>query len=351
MDALEAIVRSEAGLLDLLENIDDLVALATLEGRLIYVNRAWREKLGYLDEDLAELDGYRIIHPRHDKDVKATNARLMAGEDLVRVERTLVAKDGRQFQVEGSISCRFKDGKPWYVRAIFHDITARKQAERLKDDLISMASHELRNPLMAIRTSLQLLQEELPADLDRPAQIVKLGLRNTDRMVDLVNAYLDLAKVEAGAALNVAEFDLAAFVERVVELNEPLGLHAGVTIARQGGPAASVKGDEDRLAQVLTNLLSNAIKFSKPGGIVSVSFQAVSGLVRVSVADQGDGIPEAFRPKVFGKFAQAEGHARGGSGLGLAISKSIVEQHGGRIGFDSVVGKGTTFYFELPSRI
>lgn len=346
----EAIVRSEAAFSDLLENIDDLVALATLEGRLIYVNRAWREKLGYTQEEIAGLSSYQIIHPRHAEDVQATNAKLMAGEDLVRVERTLVTKQGTELQVEGSVSCRFKDGRPWYVRAIFHDITARKQAERMKDELISMASHELRNPLMAIRTSLQLLHEEVsPKNPGRPAEIVGLAMRNADRMVDLVNSYLDLARIEAGAPFAERDIDLAGLIARVIELNGPLGVRAGVELRQELDAAgAPVVGDEDRLEQVLTNLVSNAVKFSKAGGSVLVKLERRTGRVRVSVSDRGDGIPEHFRSKIFGKFAQAEGHARGGSGLGLAISKTIVEKHGGRIGFETQAGRGTTFYFELP---
>ena len=100
---------------------------------------------------------------------------------------------------------------------------------------------------------------------------------------------------------------------------------------------------------MLTNLISNAVKFSKPGGVVSVSASAEGGFTRVSVADRGDGIPEDFRDKIFGKFAQAEGHRRGGTGLGLAISRTIVERHGGKIGFESETGVGTTFWFELPT--
>ncbi|MBI4346271.1 MAG: PAS domain-containing sensor histidine kinase [Elusimicrobia bacterium] len=349
MDELEAIVKSEAGLRDLLESIDDLVAFATLEGRLLYVNRAWREKLGYTEGEVAGLSSYDIIHPSQQSEVEATNAKLMASEQVVRVERLLVAKDGRQIPVDGSLSCRFKDGKPWYVRAIFHDITARKAAERMKDDLVSMASHELRNPLMAIRTALHLLNEELvPTKLERPVQVVGLAMRNCDRMVDLIKAYLDLANLEAGARLKESEVDVSGFIDRIVELNQPLGLHAGVDIRHESTPGAKVLGDEDRLAQVLTNLLSNAIKFSKPGGSVQVRSEFRDGHVRVTVSDQGDGIPESFRAKIFGKFAQAEGHARGGSGLGLAISKAIVEKHGGRIGFETALGQGTTFYFELP---
>lgn len=350
LDGLATIVRSEAGLKDLLENIDDLVALATLEGRLIYVNRAWREKLGYSEAEIAGISSYQIIHPIHEQDVLATNARLLAGEELLRVERILVAKDGRHFEVEGSISCRFKDGKPWYVRAIFHDITAHKQAQRMKDELISMASHELRNPLMAIRTSLYLLQEGIsPKDSGQPAEIIGLAMRNSDRMVELINVYLDLARIEAGAEFQKAELDVAAFVAGVVELHQPLVLRAGVELRQEhAAGGARVIGDEDRLAQVLANFLSNAVKFSKQGQTLVVGTESLDGWVRVRVSDQGGGIPEHFRAKIFGKFAQAEGHARGGSGLGLAISKTIVEKHGGRIGFETETGKGTTFYFDLP---
>ena len=348
MDELESIVKSEAGLRDLLESVDDLVAFATLEGRHIYVNRAWREKLGYSEDEVAKITSYQIIHPSHQDDVKETNARLMSGEGLVRVERILVAKDGRHFPVDGSLSCRFKDGKPWYVRAIFHDISERKHAEKMKDDLVSMASHELRNPLMAIRTALHLLNEEIaPTKLERPIQVVGLAMRNCDRMVDLIKAYLDLANLEAGAPLKERDVDVSEFIEGVVELIQPLGLHAGIEIRHEGAFGLRVKGDEDRLAQVLTNLVSNAVKFSKPGGTVRVWAAARDGSARIGVTDTGDGIPMEFRSKIFGKFAQAEGHARGGSGLGLAISKAIIEKHDGEIGFESEVGKGTTFYFDL----
>lgn len=350
MDSLEGLGRIGADLEDLVSHIDDMVALATLEGKLLYVNRAWREKLGYTEEEIASLSSYQIIHPVHDDDVRATNEKLRAGEELVRVERTLVAKNGEHFQVEGSISCRFRDGKPWYVRAIFHDITARKQAERMKDELVSMASHELRNPLMAIQTSLQIAREDLAKPgLERPLRMLDLAISNSHKMLDLVNVYLDLARLESeGVALRRLELGARELVERAVELNQPLGARAGVALHLDAPDGARVVGDEDRLAQVLTNLISNAIKFSKPGGVVRVSARRRDGGVRISVSDQGEGIPDEFRDKVFGKFAQAEGHKRGGSGLGLAISKTIVERHGGRIGFDTELGRGTTFWFELP---
>ena len=141
---------------DLLENIDDLVILATPEGRIIYVNRAWREKLGYGADEIQKINAHDVLHPMHQAQVKQNEARLLAGETLRDLERTFVAKNGQEFIVEGLINYKFQDGKPDYVRAVFRDITERKEAERMKNELIAMASHELRSPLTAIIGSLEM---------------------------------------------------------------------------------------------------------------------------------------------------------------------------------------------------
>jgi PAS domain S-box-containing protein len=348
---LELIGRSDASLEDLLENIDDIVVLATIDGsRILYVNRAWRERLGYDEADVRRMSAHDILHPMHREEVKSNDAKLLAGETLSRLERTLVAKDGTQFFVEGCVNFRFKDGKPWYARAIFHDITERKRAEKMKDELLAIANHELRSPLMAILMSLELLERDAAALPERALRMVKTALSNSQRMLDLVNAYLDVSKLESGGApLKLKTVDLSALVERALEANRPLGARAGVTLEAGGLAAeARVNGDADRLMQVLTNLLSNAVKFSRPGGAVRVDVVRRGGRLRVSVADRGPGIPAEFRPRVFGKFEQAEGHLKGGTGLGLAISKAIVERHGGDIGFETSDGAGTTFHFDLP---
>lgn len=352
MASLEDIGPNEARLEDLLENIDDLVALATLEGRILYVNRAWRERLGYAKGEIEALSSYRIIHSKHDADVQAANERLLRGETLHHVERILVAKDGRELEVEGSLNCRFKDGKPYYVRAIFHDVSERRRLERMKDELIAIASHEMRNPLMAILNSLEVLQDELPPGESRGRRMADAALRSSKRLLDIINAYLDLAKVESGGVpFDLREIEVMPWVQRVLEINRPLGLRDGIALELESGPAgATVLADEDRLTQALTNLLSNAVKFSKPGGSVRVSVSLAEGRVRVAVKDTGPGIPEAFRQKVFGKFEQAHGHAKGGSGLGLAISKTIIERMAGTIGFKTEDGKGTTFFFDLPRK-
>lgn len=337
---------------DLLESIDDMVALATIEGKLLYVNRAWREKLGYQSHEIESVSAYDVLHPESRQDVEATNAKLLAGEVASGIRRTLLAKDGRTFRVEGSISLRFKDGKPYYVRAIFRDITERERAERMKDELLAIANHEMRSPLMAILTSLDLLRSDLKDASEKTRRFVELASSNSQRLLDLVNGYLDLDKLASGASpMSVRPLDLGALVERAVELNRPLGERFGVRLSQVCREAdVLVDGDADRLVQVVTNLVSNAVKFSKPGGLVRVCLERREGRARVSVADEGDGIPEEFRDKIFGKFQQAAAHRKKGTGLGLAISKTIVEQLGGTIGFETGAGSGTTFWFELPER-
>jgi signal transduction histidine kinase len=118
-----------------------------------------------------------------------------------------------------------------------------------------------------------------------------------------------------------------------------------------GGPALRVNVDSDGLSQVLTNLLSNAVKFSPPGAVVEINLMRAHGRARVEVRDRGPGIPEEFRSRVFQKFSQADSsdtRLKGGSGLGLSISKAIMDRLGGTIGFSTLTGAGTTFFFELP---
>lgn len=349
LDAL--IGRSEAALEDLLENIDDIVVLSTVSGsRILYVNRAWRERLGYDEEDVRTMSAHAILHPMHAAEVKANDPKLLAGETLRGIERTLVAKDGTQFFVEGCVNFRFKDGRPWYARAIFHDITERKRAERMKDDLLAMANHEMRSPLMAILMALELVQKDAEVLPERARRMMAAALSNSQRLLNLVNAYLDLTRMESGGApLRRSPLDLTALVERALETNRPLAERAGVTLALGDGPSgATVDADAERVQQVLTNFIANAIKFSPAGAEIRATVARRGSHLRAAIADRGPGVPADFRDKLFGKFAQAEGHGRGGTGLGLAISKAIVERHGGTVGHEDAAGGGSVFWFELP---
>ena len=234
----------------------------------------------------------------------------------------------------------------------YTDISERKRSDQLKSDFVSTVSHELRTPLTAIRGALGLLAGPLAKNL--PARVVPLleiADRNAVRLTGLVNDLLDIDKIEAGRLrLELAPVDLNMLAVEAAEANRNFAVQRGIRIA-VGCPAEPVvvSADGSRLHQVITNLVSNAAKFSPQNGIVTITVERTSAVARVSVRDEGPGIPEEFNARIFGKFAQAaSGDTKpvGGSGLGLSISKSIIEQHGGEIGFESRPGT-TAFHFIL----
>ncbi|HYD56841.1 MAG TPA: ATP-binding protein, partial [Burkholderiales bacterium] len=179
---------------------------------------------------------------------------------------------------------------------------------------------------------------------------------NGSRLLDLINDLLDIEKIESGKLTLVPEvFKLGELVREAIVLNKGFAERFKVRFEFAGAPHdRAVHADRKRLLQVMTNLLSNAAKFSPEGGVVEVTMEEAGPNVRVAVHDRGPGIPEAFRARIFGRFAQADSttaRQKGGTGLGLSISKRLVEMMQGRIGFESRAGGGTSFWFELPRHI
>jgi CheY-like chemotaxis protein/anti-sigma regulatory factor (Ser/Thr protein kinase) len=237
---------------------------------------------------------------------------------------------------------------------VFRDITTRREVERIKDEFISVVSHELRTPLTSIRASLGLLESGALGTLpEEGRRMVEIAVRNSDRLGALINDILDLERLEAGKIqLNLEEVPLAAVVERSLESVRGFAEQQGITFAAPP-TEARVVADADRLVQVLVNLLSNAVKFSPPSGTVDVEVAESDGHAEVCVRDQGRGVPAHRREALFERFEQVESsdsRQKGGTGLGLAICKAIVEQHGGKIGVRSEPGRGSTFWFRIPSR-
>jgi signal transduction histidine kinase len=250
---------------------------------------------------------------------------------------------------------RGADGAQNGAVAVIRDITDSREAERMKSEFVATVSHELRTPLTSIRGSLRLLAAGVMGQLSSEAmELVDIASRNGERLAALINDLLDMEKIAAGRLeFAMAHRALAPLLQQSLELNAGYAQAHGVRFELTHAPADGwVNVDESRFLQVMTNLLSNAAKFSPSDGSVQVSAHARGTMLRIEVRDHGPGIDEAFVPRVFARFSQADAtdaRAKGGTGLGLAISKALVEQMGGRIGFDSVTGEGTTFYVELPS--
>ena len=237
---------------------------------------------------------------------------------------------------------------------IVSDISQRKEAERRVSEFYSMVSHELRTPLTSIKAALGLIQGgQVGGVSDEAADLVNIATGESDRLIRLINDILDIRKVQAGKLdVSIQRLSAEEVVSTTIASMRGLSLEAHVSLCYSVLNSSEVLGDRDRVIQVLTNLLSNAIKFSPPKSQVEVTVEKRSDdFVCFSIADQGPGIADHEKPRLFSMFQQldsSDSRARGGTGLGLAISKAIVEELGGRIDFDSAPGRGSTFWFELP---
>ncbi|MFN3817070.1 CHASE3 domain-containing protein [Brevundimonas sp.] len=267
-------------------------------------------------------------------------------------ELTGKRKDGGAFPADVALGAMdLPTGR--HVVAVIRDVTERRRVEEMKDAFVSTVSHELRTPLTSIAGSLGLLAGGAGGELpDKAARLIGIAHSNSQRLVRLINDILDVEKMASGQlVMAMAPLNLREIAARSIEGVRGYADQLGVALVLTDGGAAPVRGDADRLIQVVTNLLSNAAKFSPAGGEVTVTVNPETRIARLSVIDRGPGIPEAFRARIFGKFAQADStdtRAKGGTGLGLAIAREIAERHGGRLWFESVEGEGATFHLDLP---
>jgi len=358
------------------------------------------EILGY---DQQEIDTFqkwiRLIHPDDLGTVQTTlQKHLDRQTPYYACEYRVRCQDGSYKWILSRGKAIWNDqGRP--IRAIgsITDISDRREVERLKDEFISIVSHELRTPLTAIRGSLGLLETGIYADKpEKTRRMIEIALNNSDRLVHLVNDILDLERLESGKLQLVMEgCEVAELMQQAVEAVQAIADLATVQIVATP-LAARIWAAPDAIVQTLTNLLSNAIKFSPTGSTVWLSAEVVDprkvdplqgqqepvkvstiremgrtvmtsvsatlsstirlrhspAVIRFKVQDQGRGIPADKLNTIFGRFQQvdvSDSRQKGGSGLGLAICQSIVQQHGGRIWAESVLGQGSTFYFTVPT--
>jgi signal transduction histidine kinase len=222
-----------------------------------------------------------------------------------------------------------------------------RESERLRSELISVISHEVRTPLACVLGYTSLLQTR-PVEEATRQEYLSIIADEARRLEGLVGDLVDVKRIEQGRLeLEPQLFDLGVLLEEQVRIFR--GRSERHTIQLDSGGSLAVRADRNRVAQVVANLLANAVKYSPDGGVVEVDTAVRNGNVRVSVRDHGIGISDADRPRIFTKFFRGSKGLGGigGMGLGLAVSRDIVEAHGGRMGFESKVGRGSVFWFEL----
>jgi two-component system sensor histidine kinase GlrK len=236
----------------------------------------------------------------------------------------------------------------------FNDMCAQlNKIDKMKSDFFSVMSHELRTPLTSIREGTSLLLEGVGGELkEKQKKLLGIISEESNRLIELVNSLLDLAKMEAGMMpFRFSSLDVSPVIAIAAQLIDPLLVSKKIRLTLdypETGPP--VRMDSERIMQVIKNLLANAIRFSPEAGTIRVSSKNRGGFQEIAVQDQGPGIPPDQLKHIFEKFRQVEmpgGLSSKGTGLGLAIVKQIITAHGGKVWAESEIGKGSTFFFTL----
>ncbi|HUA92276.1 MAG TPA: PAS domain S-box protein [Terracidiphilus sp.] len=340
----------------LLDSVADGICGLDQTGQVSFVNPAAARMLGSEASALAGKPVHELLHGSAPRDRacsedcplqrNSSQPRATAGED------TIFRADGSSFPAEYVLTPIADQGRFSGSVLSFRDISQRYALDRLKDEFISTVSHELRTPLTSIRGALGLLSSGILSELNgKAANLLRIALTNSDRLVRLINDILDLERIQSGRApLAFRTVQLAEIVRQAMDGMQPVADAAGVQLIHDT-TQVEIAADPDRLLQVLTNLLSNAVKFSPPNSPVSVMLRPGITGVTISVIDQGRGIPADKLEAIFGRFQQvdaSDSRQKGGSGLGLAICRTIVLQHSGRIWAERNPVRGSTFRVFLP---
>lgn len=336
--------RKEVAIIDVATNV---LLSADRRYRITAAGGASFNEWGFESDELLGRSLLSLLSAESQKDFRATLEQISQLNTDAEVESSVVCKDSTVKDVVWKI--RWSDNTYYGVA---HDISERREAERMKQRFLAIVSHDLRTPLSSVSAILSALAAKVTGFSDEAKKIILNAEANLDRLMDLIRDLLDLEKLEAGkVVLELSCVSTLDVCNAACDSVEFLAKSMDVKIIRSHSDSV-ILGDERRLVRVAVNLLSNAIKFSKRGSSVTVSITNMGEQTKISVSDSGPGMSHEDQQKVFDKFTQtktADTSSVKGTGLGLAIAKLIVDGHGGAIGVDSKLNVGSTFYFSIPN--
>lgn len=348
------------------DSIDEMIIITDREGNILRANKAVARRLNLPIQEVIGLPCHRVVCP-----IDESGSVCCPVEEVVKTKRPVsiemdVPHKGWSFWVTAYPFDLDERGEVSTIINIYTDTTHLKRITRLEEDrkrleevsrfraqLVSLISHEIRNPLTSIHGYIELLSTRQVDDETRKRWMGIIH-EQIERIQRLADEILQTSRIEAGRLeIKRAKFSLKGLVEEIVEVFKyrSEAHHLEVDIP-EGIPFASILyGDREKIGYVLNNLLDNAIKYSPGGGRVFIKVEVQDGQILVGVRDEGVGIPPEEREKVFEPFYRVERGETigiGGVGIGLSICKTIIELHGGRIWVESEPGKGSIFYFTVP---
>lgn len=335
--------QSEAYFRTVLDSVADAIVVVNSNGQIAQVNPAALTLFGYPPQQLTGKN-YRQLF---------VEVPVLKPQDKP-LELAALHQSGRTFLIELN-QTHINHQRQDLTVLLMRDITERKRIEQLKEEFVSTVSHELRTPLTAINGALGLLTGGAVGQVSSAQQqLLNIAQQNGQQLALLINDILDIEKLTAGKMqLYLQPLAIMPLLLQAKNRNLPMAQQSGVQLKIQSDLTDEVQVlvDENRLQQVFANLLANAIRFSPEQGLVLLEVRLIGLTVRVSVTDQGPGVPADFLPRLFQKFSQADSSSSrrlGGTGLGLAISKELVQRMGGEIGYQPNQPTGACFYIDLP---
>ncbi|MDE5414136.1 cell wall metabolism sensor histidine kinase WalK [Alkalihalobacterium chitinilyticum] len=260
----------------------------------------------------------------------------------------------QEFLLQASFSVIQKENGPITgIITVLHDVTEREKIEQERREFVANVSHELRTPLTTMKSYLEALEDGAIEDIELASKFLNVTQNETERMIRLVNDLLQLSKMDSkDYRFTFEEVDFNHFLHNIVDRFEMIATEKNIHFARSiPKEQMLVHIDQDKITQVIDNIISNGIKYSPDGGTIAVHLLHQGNNLRLSISDQGVGIPRESQKKIFDRFYRVDkARARniGGTGLGLAIAKEFVHAHRGEIWVESEYGEGTTIYFTLP---
>jgi len=348
---------SETRLQGILDTMAEGVGIIDATGQMVYANSMAQRILGLSEDEIKErtygdsrwrnlrLDGSPLPDDEHPMTVM-----MQTGLACYDQEIGVQPPDGERRYISINAAPIFDEqGTLTGGIGTFMDVTNRRKMMIQKDDFISVASHELRTPVTALKASLQLL-ERMKKDVN-PEKFDKLltqANRSLNKLSDLINSLLNSNRISQGRfPIHKIKFSIAELIDECCQHVRTVGKH---DVIFSGDLDLQITADEQLLDQVIVNLINNAVKYAPNSKEIKINIAQHQNYVKVSVSDSGPGIPPDKIKHIFERYYQAEGGTRqfSGLGLGLYISAEIIHKHGGEIGVDSEPGKGSTFWFTLP---